>query len=56
MLEQLAADFTRSAIRFAIARDIGRVGDILTRARTTQPSITVHPTVQAAVDNLGHNS
>src|SRR5262249_11377386 len=56
MLEQLAADLTRDGIRFAIARDIGRVGDVITRAEASSSSIAVYPTVQAAVDELQANS
>jgi MFS superfamily sulfate permease-like transporter len=55
MLEQLAADLTRDGIQFAIARDIGRVGDIITRAETSTASIAVYPTVQGAVDGIGRN-
>jgi MFS superfamily sulfate permease-like transporter len=56
MLEQLAADLTRDGIQFAIARDIGRVGDIITRAETSNASVAIYPTVQTAVDEIGHNS
>jgi len=52
MLEQLSADLTRDGIRFAVARNIGRVGDVLTRAETSNASIAVYPTVEAAVDEL----
>jgi high affinity sulfate transporter 1 len=56
MLEQLSADLADDGIRFAVARDIGRVGDVITRAETSSSPIVVYPTVQAAVDELQERS
>jgi anti-anti-sigma factor len=52
MLNELAESLEREGVRFAIARDVGMVRDLIERADQTGDLTNVYPTVQAAVDAL----
>jgi high affinity sulfate transporter 1 len=58
MLEQLADDLRRQGVQLVLARDIGAVRDVLSRAEDSDAPLPTYPTVQAAVDALtdGDNS
>jgi sulfate permease, SulP family len=49
MLDQLAGDLRRRGVRFAIARDVGEVRDVLERATSAQELRDVYATVGDAV-------
>jgi sulfate permease, SulP family len=51
-LDQLADDLERRGVRFAIARDVGQVRDILTEAAEPTTRDRLYPTVRAAVAAL----
>jgi len=51
-LDQLADDLERRGVRFAIARDVGQVRDILTEAAGPTTRDRLYPTVRAAVAAL----
>jgi len=54
MLDGLADDLERRGVRFAVARDVGQVRDLLTPVRSDS-SVRTYPTVRAAVAALtGH--
>jgi sulfate permease, SulP family len=52
MLRELADDLQRRGVALAIARDIGQVRDVLRQTDAGGVLLTVHPTVQDAVDAL----
>jgi MFS superfamily sulfate permease-like transporter len=51
MLDALAADLGRRGVRFALARDVGQVRDLLSRVTPDSP-VRTYPTVRAAVAAL----
>jgi len=51
MLDGLADDLERRGVRFAVARDVGQVRDLLTHVRSDS-SVRTYPTVRAAVAAL----
>jgi sulfate permease, SulP family len=52
MLRELADDLQRRGVALPIARDIGQVRDVLRQTDAGGVLLTVHPTVQDAVDAL----
>jgi len=50
MLDQLADDLTERGVILRVARDIGRVRDVLRRAEADEPLQRVYPSIEAAVD------
>jgi high affinity sulfate transporter 1 len=52
MLDQLADDLDREGIRFAIAREVGQVRDVLGGAAQPETTQRLYPTVRAAVADL----
>jgi SulP family sulfate permease len=52
MLVELADDLERSGVRFAVARSIGNVRDVLDRAEPEAAIWPTYPDVGAAVDAL----
>jgi SulP family sulfate permease len=50
MLRELGDDLERRGVALAVARDIGQVRDVLQRADAGAVVMTVHPTIQDAVD------
>jgi sulfate permease, SulP family len=51
MLDTLAADLGRRGVRFALARDVGQVRDLLSQVSPDSP-VRTYPTVRAAVAAL----
>jgi MFS superfamily sulfate permease-like transporter len=51
MLDALADDLERRGVRFAVARDVGQVRDLLAHVRSDSP-VRTYPTVRAAVTAL----
>jgi sulfate permease, SulP family len=51
MLDTLADDLGRRGVRFALARDVGQVRDLLTQVSPDSP-VCAYPTVRAAVTAL----
>ncbi len=50
MLTALAEDLERTGVLLVLARDVGQVRDVLSRADDGHPPVRTFPTVQAAVD------
>ena len=55
MLDALADDLGRRGVRFAVARDVGQVRDLLSHVTTDSP-VRTFPTVRAAVAALTRGS
>lgn len=52
VFDQLADDLERDGVRFAIARDVGQVHDLLDEAAQSETRRRLYPTVRAAVADL----
>ena len=52
MLLQLGADLERQGVRLVMARDVGRVRDVLRRTEGEPPPLSTHRTVREAVAAL----
>ena len=55
MLDALADDLGRRGVRFAVARDVGQVRDLLSHVSSDSP-VRTFPTVRAAVAALTRGS